>query len=258
MNTKESTSKKKVVDIITDQIIAELEAGTVPWARPWTSEPQKNLISKKAYRGFNQFVLGWEARERGYNCPWWATFKQISDKGGRVRKGIKPAMKGWAPNLRDKVVLYTREGYLNARCFIFAAPGKTERHATLQRNVKVHEAKHGLIYAWEPTYETVRKILMVRRPVETPPDYRVEDVPIAPAIGKDIEPVALPMVLIEKITGTLEGLVKFDTLPGDRMNITYLVIENERTRFKINGENGHELVQVGFLSTRTGTERYKD
>ena len=41
--------------IITERIIAALDAGTVPWNRPWDAAAgaPRNAVSKKAYRGIN-------------------------------------------------------------------------------------------------------------------------------------------------------------------------------------------------------------
>jgi antirestriction protein ArdC len=80
-----------VYDIVTEKIVSMLEAGTIPWRRPWTVENRMpaNLVSKKAYRGINTFLLGATAMARGYSSPWWVTFKQAADLGGHVRKGEK-------------------------------------------------------------------------------------------------------------------------------------------------------------------------
>lgn len=80
-------TKTDVYAIITDRIISQLEAGTVPWRKPWTAKSQMplNMISGKRYRGINIFLLGCQ----NYESPFWLTFKQASDKGGNVRKGEK-------------------------------------------------------------------------------------------------------------------------------------------------------------------------
>jgi antirestriction protein ArdC len=44
-------------EIITSRILSALEKGTVPWHQPWTTQPPDNLITHKAYRGVNAFVL---------------------------------------------------------------------------------------------------------------------------------------------------------------------------------------------------------
>ena len=81
--TKEKTD---VYQIITDRIIAALEAGTVPWRKPWNGGGSpRNLASGKEYRGINWFLLS----AAGYSSPYWLTFKQAIDKGGNVKKGEK-------------------------------------------------------------------------------------------------------------------------------------------------------------------------
>lgn len=84
---KESYMKKDVYQIITDRIIGLLEAGTVPWRRPWKggSEAPRNFVSRKAYRGINLFLL----HAAGFASPFWLTFRQVQSLDGRVKKGEK-------------------------------------------------------------------------------------------------------------------------------------------------------------------------
>lgn len=79
--------KSDVYQLITDRIIALLEAGVVPWQKPWNSVsgPPRNFISQKAYRGINLFLL----HAAGYQCPFWLTFNQIESLAGKVKKGEK-------------------------------------------------------------------------------------------------------------------------------------------------------------------------
>ena len=71
---------------ITQQIIAQLEAGTIPWRRPWrTRGVPRNLFSLKPYRGINVWLL----LSRPYASPYWLTFRQANEIGGTVRKGEK-------------------------------------------------------------------------------------------------------------------------------------------------------------------------
>ena len=78
---------ERVVQKIQDAIKA-LEAGATaviaPWRRPWfqTGIPS-NLISKKAYRGFNVFFLSC----LGYTSPYFVSFKQAKDMGATIKKG---------------------------------------------------------------------------------------------------------------------------------------------------------------------------
>ncbi len=72
-------------DVITDRIVAQLEAGTVPWRKPWNGQAgmPKNLVSGKEYRGINVFLL----HCLGYESPYFVTFKQAKKLDGHVRKG---------------------------------------------------------------------------------------------------------------------------------------------------------------------------
>lgn len=72
-------------EIVTQSIIERLEAGTVPWRKPWStgSEPPLSLTTGHAYRGLNVFLLA----SAGYMSPHWATYKQAQKMGGQVRKG---------------------------------------------------------------------------------------------------------------------------------------------------------------------------
>lgn len=72
---------KKIYDIVTDKIIEKLEQGVVPWRRPWINGGTAvSWKTQKPYRGINTFLL--EAGE-------YATFKQIQEAGGKVKKGEK-------------------------------------------------------------------------------------------------------------------------------------------------------------------------
>jgi len=74
-----------VYQMVTDNIIAMLEEGEIPWQRSWTGVTPANLISKKPYRGVNVWLLGCQ----GYGNPYWLTYKQAIDNSGHVKKGEK-------------------------------------------------------------------------------------------------------------------------------------------------------------------------
>ena len=75
-----------VYEQVTARIMEILATGTVPWKKPWrSSDGAKNLISKKPYRGINQFLLNCSP----YSSPYWMTFNQARQKGGSVNKGEK-------------------------------------------------------------------------------------------------------------------------------------------------------------------------
>jgi antirestriction protein ArdC len=72
-----------VYQIVTEQIIKQLESGVAPWHRPWTTQIPQNVVSKREYRGINVFLLA----SRGYGSPYWLTYKQATEQGGNVRRG---------------------------------------------------------------------------------------------------------------------------------------------------------------------------
>jgi antirestriction protein ArdC len=73
-----------VYSIVNEKIISLLEAGVVPWRKPWTSAGlPRNLVSKKFYRGINVFLLS----ASRYISPFWLTLRQANELGGHVRKG---------------------------------------------------------------------------------------------------------------------------------------------------------------------------
>jgi antirestriction protein ArdC len=74
-----------VYEIVTEQVIRQLESGVAPWRKPWRTEMPCNLVSGKPYRGINTFLLGMQGRESKY----WLTFKQANQLGGHVRAGEK-------------------------------------------------------------------------------------------------------------------------------------------------------------------------
>jgi antirestriction protein ArdC len=76
---------------VTDQIIAALEAGTVPWACPWTqghgSALPVNIFTRTPYRGINVLLLNMQTLSHGYSVNRWVTFKQANEMDARIRKG---------------------------------------------------------------------------------------------------------------------------------------------------------------------------
>src|SRR6516225_5280563 len=79
----ESTSHRNVYQIVTEQIIRQLEQGVAPWRKPWRTELPVNLVSSKPYRGLNVFLLG----SQGYGSRYWLKLNQAAKLGGYIRKG---------------------------------------------------------------------------------------------------------------------------------------------------------------------------
>lgn len=74
---------KSVYEMVTDRIIEQLESGVIPWEKPWSGvrSGAYNRISKRSYSLLNQMLLKNEGE--------YATFKQWSELGGKIKKGEK-------------------------------------------------------------------------------------------------------------------------------------------------------------------------
>jgi len=77
-----------VYEIVTAKIIEQLQNGVAPWRKPWRTEMPVNLISQKAYRGLNVFLLG----SQGYGSKYWLTYNQASKLGGNIKRGEKSSL----------------------------------------------------------------------------------------------------------------------------------------------------------------------
>jgi antirestriction protein ArdC len=87
-------ARANLYDEITDKIIAELEAGRVPWVQPWGTATAKaplalpkNASTNRQYSGVNILILWGAVIERGFSGQSWLTFRQALSLGGHVRKG---------------------------------------------------------------------------------------------------------------------------------------------------------------------------
>src|SRR3989442_15734945 len=86
--------RTSLYDEITNKIIAELEAGRVPWVQPWGTAAAKaslampkNAATNRQYSGINILILWGAVVERGFAGQSWLTFRQALSLGGHVRKG---------------------------------------------------------------------------------------------------------------------------------------------------------------------------
>ena len=70
---------------VTDRIIAQLEAGQIPWHKPWIASGQAvSRSTGKPYSLLNQLLLGQHGE--------YVTFHQCATEGGHIRKGEKAQM----------------------------------------------------------------------------------------------------------------------------------------------------------------------
>jgi antirestriction protein ArdC len=74
MPTKKQT--KDIMGEVTDRVLEALEAGTVPWHKPWQAAGVPvSATTGKAYRGINPFILNMVASTEGFTSNEWITFK---------------------------------------------------------------------------------------------------------------------------------------------------------------------------------------
>ncbi len=78
---------------VTEQVIAALEAGTLPWRKPWDPDKAggsgmpRNAATGARYRGVNVLTLGMSPLAFRSGDPRWATYCQARERGWQVRKG---------------------------------------------------------------------------------------------------------------------------------------------------------------------------
>ncbi len=89
------TTKQKLdpAQEITNELVALLEKGTMPW-RPWKISgggvPLRH--TGEPYQGINAFLLGLRANVMGYTSPYWMTFKQCQALDACVRRGSRSSL----------------------------------------------------------------------------------------------------------------------------------------------------------------------
>lgn len=82
---------------ITNSIVADMEAGIMPWEKPWQDDGIScgllpiNCATAHAYSGMNILILWQRARQNGWPNSW-AGLKQMQAIGGRLRRaeGFNP------------------------------------------------------------------------------------------------------------------------------------------------------------------------
>ncbi len=91
---KKITEKKTVNQILTEQIIEQLEKGVVAWRKTWAggvTQPA-NWFTKRPYKSWMNLMIH---AISGFENPYYATFADIKKNGGSLEKGSK-ATKMWS------------------------------------------------------------------------------------------------------------------------------------------------------------------
>jgi antirestriction protein ArdC len=82
--------------IVTDKLLAEMQAGVGPWQAPYlTNGLPMSMSTGRAYRGINFILLAITAAERGYASRWYGTYEQIQKRGGQVKSKPEGFIGDW-------------------------------------------------------------------------------------------------------------------------------------------------------------------
>lgn len=85
--------KRNIQEEVTAKILAKLEAGVVPWVKPWSSTAGGNMpcnaTTNRLYSGVNTVILWQACEENAWPTMRFLTFNQAKACGGNVKKGEK-------------------------------------------------------------------------------------------------------------------------------------------------------------------------
>jgi antirestriction protein ArdC len=86
------SSRQSLYAEVTSRVIAELEAGRLPWVQPWDSAAcgctmPHNAGTGRRYSGINVLILWSAVIEGGLSSQRWLTYRQAKAAGGNVRRG---------------------------------------------------------------------------------------------------------------------------------------------------------------------------
>ena len=82
----------EIKEKITAEIIESLKTNQSLWSRAWKPCQPQNHASKKAYSGINNLILTLKTMNKGYDSPYWMTYKQLNKLEHSVIKGQKSTM----------------------------------------------------------------------------------------------------------------------------------------------------------------------
>jgi antirestriction protein ArdC len=100
--------QKDIYEQVTEFVISELEKGQIIWQQKWSDYGlPKNIVSKKAYRGWNLFFTNLITLTKGYTTPYFITFKQAQQLGGHIKQGEKGIPIVYWASVQDKSKIIT-------------------------------------------------------------------------------------------------------------------------------------------------------
>jgi len=79
---------------ITNELIAIIDRGVLPWRKPWnvggSSVPLRQ--NGEPYQGINNFLLTMRTMMAGYTSPYWMTLRQANELDAKIIKGSKSSV----------------------------------------------------------------------------------------------------------------------------------------------------------------------
>jgi len=107
MDNGTKTNRQSLYAEVTSQVIAELEAGRLPWVQPWDSAAcgcamPHNAGTGRRYSGINVLILWAAVIEGRYSSQRWLTYRQAQAAGGNVRRGERGTVVCYADRFTPK------------------------------------------------------------------------------------------------------------------------------------------------------------
>jgi len=104
---KVESNRTSLYGEVTARVIAELEAGRLPWVQPWDSVAcgctmPHNAGTGRRYSGINVLILWAAVVAGGFTSQRWLTYAQAQAAGGNVRRGEKGTVVCYADRFTPK------------------------------------------------------------------------------------------------------------------------------------------------------------
>ncbi|WP_010161193.1 ArdC family protein [Sphingomonas sp. PAMC 26617] len=104
---QDKTDRTSLYAEVTSRVIAELEAGRLPWVQPWDAAScgctmPHNAGTGRRYSGINVLILWAAVIDGRYTSQRWLTYRQAQAAGGNVRKGERGTTVCYADSFTPK------------------------------------------------------------------------------------------------------------------------------------------------------------
>lgn len=87
--TEPHVQQNSLYEEVNNRIIALIEKGVAPWRKTWSTYGlARNYVSGRPYTGINYLLMN----NTGHSIPYFLTFNQVKELGGKVKKGAQAEM----------------------------------------------------------------------------------------------------------------------------------------------------------------------